>query len=74
VLKTIQMSDVPPVSPPNGDTSLTHVMRLGAHSTTPPTPTAMGQSIYSMSQLWGISEIFLEATKNTTYRLILCLI
>jgi hypothetical protein len=32
--------------------------------------------IYSMSQLWGISEIFLEATKNTnsTYRLILCLI
>jgi hypothetical protein len=29
-----------------------------------------------MSQLWGISEIFLEATKNTnsTYRLILCLI
>jgi hypothetical protein len=32
--------------------------------------------IYSMSQLWGISEIFLEATKNTnsTYRLILGLI
>jgi hypothetical protein len=24
-----------------GDTSLTHVMRLAAHSTTPPTPTTM---------------------------------
>jgi hypothetical protein len=27
-----------------GDTSLTHVMRLAAHSITSPTPTAMGQS------------------------------
>jgi hypothetical protein len=35
---------VPPVAPPIGDTSLTHVMRLAAHSTTSPTPTAMGQS------------------------------
>jgi hypothetical protein len=35
---------LPPVSPPIGDTSLTHVMRLAAHSTTSPTPTAMGQS------------------------------
>jgi hypothetical protein len=33
-----------PVSPPIADTSLTHVMRLAAHSTTSPTPTAMGQS------------------------------
>jgi hypothetical protein len=31
-------------SPPIGNTSLTHVMRFAAHSTTPPTPTAMGQS------------------------------
>jgi hypothetical protein len=30
---------IPPVSPPIGDTSLTHVMRLAAHSTTSPTPT-----------------------------------
>jgi hypothetical protein len=35
---------LPPVAPPIGDTSLTHVMWLAAHSTTSPTPTAMGQS------------------------------
>jgi hypothetical protein len=34
---------VPPISPPIGDTSLTHVMGLAAHSITPPTPTTMGQ-------------------------------
>jgi hypothetical protein len=32
------------VSPFIDDTSLTHVMRLAAHSTTSPTPTVMGQS------------------------------
>jgi hypothetical protein len=32
----------PPVAPAIGDTSLTHVMRLTAHSTTSPTPTALG--------------------------------
>jgi hypothetical protein len=32
------------VALPIGDTSLTHVMRLAAHSTTSPTPIAMGQS------------------------------
>jgi hypothetical protein len=35
------------VSPLNGDTSLTHVTRLAAHPTTPPTPTAMEQSFYN---------------------------
>jgi hypothetical protein len=35
---------LPPVAPPIGDTSLTHIMRLAAHSTTSPTPTAVGQS------------------------------
>jgi hypothetical protein len=35
---------LPPVSPPIGDSSLSHIMRLAAHSTTSPTPTAMGQS------------------------------
>jgi hypothetical protein len=34
---------LPPVASPIRDTSLTHVMRLAAHSTTSPTPTAMGQ-------------------------------
>jgi hypothetical protein len=33
-----------PVPPPIGDTSLTHVMRLAADSTTSPTPTVIGQS------------------------------
>jgi hypothetical protein len=31
----------PPVALPIGDTSLTHIIRLAAHSTTSPTPTAM---------------------------------
>jgi hypothetical protein len=37
----------PPVAPPIGDTSLTHVMRLAAHSTTSPMLTGMGQSFVS---------------------------
>jgi hypothetical protein len=39
-----QISHWLPVSPPISDTSLTHVTRLAAHPTTPPTPTATGQS------------------------------
>jgi hypothetical protein len=35
---------LPPAAPPIDDTSLTHVMKLAAHSTTSPTPTAMRQS------------------------------
>jgi hypothetical protein len=35
---------LPPVAPPIGDTSLIHVMRLAAHSTTSSTPTVMGES------------------------------
>jgi hypothetical protein len=35
---------LPPGALPIGDTSPTHVMGLAAHSTTSPTPTAMGQS------------------------------
>jgi hypothetical protein len=42
--KLVDRFPLPPVSPPIGDTSLTHVMRLAAHSTTSPTPTAMEQS------------------------------
>jgi hypothetical protein len=34
---------LPPVAPPIGDTSLTHVIKLAAHSTKPPTPTTMVQ-------------------------------
>jgi hypothetical protein len=42
--KLLDRFPLPSVSPPIGNTSLTHVMRFAAHSTTPPTPTAMGQS------------------------------
>jgi hypothetical protein len=42
--KLVDRFPLPPVAPPIGDTSLTHVIRLAAHSTTSPTPTAMGQS------------------------------
>jgi hypothetical protein len=35
---------LPPAALPIGDASLTHVIKLAAHSTTSPTPTAMRQS------------------------------
>jgi hypothetical protein len=34
---------LPPAALPIGDASLTHVIKLAAHSTTSPTPTAMRQ-------------------------------
>jgi hypothetical protein len=42
--KLVDRFPLPLVAPPIGDTSLTHIMRLAAHSTTSPPPTAMGQS------------------------------
>jgi hypothetical protein len=44
--KLLDRFPLPPVALPIGDTSLTHIMRLAAHSTTSPTPTstAMGHS------------------------------
>jgi hypothetical protein len=42
--KLVDRFPLPPGAPPIGDTSLTRVMRFAAHSTTSPTPTAMGQS------------------------------
>jgi hypothetical protein len=41
--KLVDSFPLPAVAPPIGDTSLTHVMRLAALSTTLPTPTTMGQ-------------------------------
>jgi hypothetical protein len=46
--KLVDRFPLPLVAPPIDDTSLTHVMRLTAHSTTSPTPTAMGQ-LFMMS-------------------------
>jgi hypothetical protein len=42
--KLVDRFPLPPVAPSIGDTSLTHVMKLAAHSTTSPKPTAMGHS------------------------------
>jgi hypothetical protein len=42
--KLVHRFRLPPVSPPIDDTSLTRIMRLAAHSITPPRPTLMGQS------------------------------
>jgi hypothetical protein len=47
-LLVVDRFPLPPVAPPISDTSLTHVMRLAAHSTTSPTPTAIGQSFKMM--------------------------
>jgi hypothetical protein len=42
--KLVDKFTLPPAALPIGDASLTHVIRLAAHSTTSPTPTAMRQS------------------------------
>jgi hypothetical protein len=42
--KQVDRFPLPRVAPPIGNTSLTHVIRLAAHSTTSPTPTVVGQS------------------------------
>jgi hypothetical protein len=52
--KLVDRFPLPPVAPPIGDTSLTHVMRLAAHSTTSPTPIAMGHSF--IMTLYNVSK------------------
>jgi hypothetical protein len=42
--KLVDKFTQPPAALPIGDASLTHVIKLAAHSTTSPTPTAMRQS------------------------------
>jgi hypothetical protein len=42
--KLIDKFPLPPAALPIGDASHSHVMKLAAHSTKPPTPTTMGQS------------------------------
>jgi hypothetical protein len=42
--KLVDKFTLPPAALPIGDASLTHVIKLTAHSTTSPTPTAMRQS------------------------------
>jgi hypothetical protein len=42
--KLVDKFTLPPAALPIGDARLTHVIKLVAHSTTSPTPTAMRQS------------------------------
>jgi hypothetical protein len=42
--KLVDKFTLPPAALPIGDVSFTHVIKLAAHSITPPTPTAMRQS------------------------------
>jgi hypothetical protein len=43
--KLVDKFTLPPAVLPIGDASLTHVIKLAAHSTTSPTPTVMRQSL-----------------------------
>jgi hypothetical protein len=45
--KVVDRFSLPPGAPPIGDTSLTHVMRLAAHATMSPMPTAMRLSSFN---------------------------
>jgi hypothetical protein len=56
--KLVDRFPLPPVSPPIGDTSLTHVMRLAAPSTTSRTPTAMGQSFIRLCICKKVAQAF----------------
>jgi hypothetical protein len=42
--KLVDKITLPPAALPTGDASLTHIIKLAAHSTTSPTPTAVRQS------------------------------
>jgi hypothetical protein len=42
--KLVDKFTLPPAALPIGDVSFTHVIKLAAHSITPPTPAAVGQS------------------------------
>jgi hypothetical protein len=60
--KLVDRFPLPPVGPSIGDTSLTRVMRLAAHSTKSPTPTAMGQSF--IMTLYKYVRVFFPYTKE----------
>jgi hypothetical protein len=58
--KLVDKFTLPPAALPIGDASLTHVIKLPAHSTTSPTPTALRQSFIMTPYIQGDSEISLE--------------
>jgi hypothetical protein len=65
--KLVDRFPLPPVAPPIGDTSLTHVMRLAAHSTTSPTLTAMGHLFIMILYIQSYSRIIMGLTNATGY-------
>jgi hypothetical protein len=47
--KLVDRFPLPPAAPPIGDTSLTHIIKLAAYSTKPPTTTTMVQQFITLS-------------------------
>jgi hypothetical protein len=63
--KLVDRFPPPPVAPPIGDTSLNHLIKLGAHSIISQTPTAMGQSfIMTLSKVRWIRSRRIEWGKH----------
>jgi hypothetical protein len=71
--KLVDRFPLPPVAPPIGDTSLTHVMRLATRSTTSPKPTAMGESflmtLYKQSCEQNLKFLFIIICLSTRVNL-----
>jgi hypothetical protein len=65
--KLIERFPLPSVAPPIGDTSLTHVMRLAAHSTTSSTPTALGQSFIATLHICIIKVVFEHKSQESNF-------
>jgi hypothetical protein len=59
--KLVDKFTLPPAALPIGDTSLTHVIKLAAHSTTSPKPTAMRQS-FIMTPYYTYSNVIIVLT------------
>jgi hypothetical protein len=53
--KLVDKFTLPPAALPIGDASLTHVIKLAAHSTTSPTPTAIMTQSFKMTPYYYYS-------------------
>jgi hypothetical protein len=62
--KLVDKFTLPPAALPIGDASLTHVIKLAAHSTTSPTPTAMRQSFIMTPYLSSSDKDVIQINKN----------
>jgi hypothetical protein len=66
--KLVDKFTLPPAALSIGDASLTHVIKLAAHSTTSPTPTAMRQYFiktpYLLFRTRNLGQHFLDISKK----------